>query len=183
MTNHELLQQIEDVLSQEKVNCHIVDSSKENPQPRLLVFLGNDYQNRERILEITAKPQFFTGLPNRPEQASKEYVYVQFEVSFPFKVVEEALQDTSSLLLFINRMIDLPGLELDELNNRLFYRYVCLSPRLQEDSFLYISILGLIMMVLDLFTETIEKIASGQATFNQLLEQMIEISNALQKQK
>lgn len=182
MTNHEqLLKEIASVLERERMASYILEATEENALPRLLVFLGNDYQNRERLLAITAQRQFFTGLPHRTEQRSREYVQINFEVAFPFPVLETAIPEIASLLLFINRTIDLPGLEMDELNNKVLYRYVLLAPRIEDEAVLYLSIVGLIMMILDLFTETIEKIASGKATFNQLLEKMLEVSKVIKE--
>lgn len=181
MPSNEMLDQIQAVLEREKVNCFLAEAAEGKSQPRLLAFLGNDYKNRERFLEIMALPQISTGMPHRQKEAKQDYIYVQFEFAFPFEVVEKAVSDISNVLHFVNRMIDLPGFEFDELNDKVFFRYVHLASKIEEDSFLYISILGLIMMALDLFTETLEKIATGQATFDQLLEQMIEVSKALQK--
>lgn len=178
MNSHELLKHLAAIFEQERMHGTIIDAGVDK---KLIVFLGNDYQNRERILEISAKPQLFTGLPHRPESTGKEYVHITFEVAFPFSVVDTAVLDVSSLLLFINRIVELPGLELDELNGKVFYRYVFLAPGIDEGPFIYLSITGLIMMLLDLFTEAIEAIATGQATFDQLLDQIQELSRVLEK--
>lgn len=167
------LQKTENLLNNEAVDCTLLDASEEVPYDRLIVYLGQDYKERERILEITAQEQKFDGLPNKPKKQSMDYVRVQFQVAFPFACDEGTIHEVTSLLLFINRLIELPGLEINELDNRLFYRHVLLTSGSDLDTPLCLTIIGLIMMVLDVFTETIEKIATGQSTFNELLEEML----------
>lgn len=178
MNTDSYLEELEQLFKSEKINCYTVNAS-EGIQPHILAYLGNDYQNRERTLKVTPVPQFFAGLPNKPQDTHKQYAQIQFEYSFPFTIHEDHMADVASLLLFINHMIDMPGLEMDELNNKVLYRYVFLTSQVNEEAFLLVSILGTIMMILDLYTEAIEKIASGQKTFNQLLEQILEASKLL----
>lgn len=170
MSPDDILKQIASILSPEKVETAYIPASEGAIQPRLIAFLGNDYQKRERILTITAQEQV---LPNKEKS---EYIRVQFQITFPFQMQDKAVFEVGSLLHLINRLMELPGFEMDELENKLFYRYVLLSHHPEQVPTLYISILGLIMMILDLFTETIEKIAAGQSTFNDLLEEILEIS-------
>jgi len=96
-----------------------------------------------------------------------------------FDVNTKTAFETSSLLHFINHLLELPGFEFDEIENKLNYRYVLLSTRPSEAPYLYISILGIIMMVLDMFEETIEKVATGEMTFNEILKQIINVSNEI----
>lgn len=184
MKDSATLQQIASMLSSEKVDCSIVGSTEDHGAvPHLSVFLGKDYQDRERILSINAQEQVLAGLPNKPDQKRSQYIRVQFQVALPFQVKENAVFEVASLLHLINHTVELPGFELDELNNKVFYRYVLLSTSPDTNPTLYISILGLIMMLLDLFTESIEKLATGQGSFNDLLKQILEISTQIQEKK
>lgn len=183
MQSIEILKQIASILEQGQANVTLVEASNDFPYPRLLVFLGNDYKNRERILALSAQGQSLVGLPGKHEMKSTEYIRVQFQTTFPFLMKDNAVFEVGSLLHFINHVVELPGFEMDELDNKIFYRYVLLSSRPDTNPTLYFSILGLIMMLLDLFTEAIEKLATGEASFNEMLEQMIELTRQIQPNK
>lgn len=159
------LQHIQALYSQEELDCTLLSASQEVPYERLIVYLGTDHKERERILEITAAEQ-------QLDDTEEPILRIQFQIAFPFSYKNSAVHEVSSVLLFINRMIELPGLELSEEQNRLYYRYVLLTSAKDVTRTLILAITGIITMILDLFADTIEKIACGQATFNNLLEDM-----------
>lgn len=171
MNAHDILKQIADIITPERVDHAFIEPTAEIEYPRLIVFMGNDYQNRERILTITAQEQPLAGSSKHKES----YVRVQFQITLPFQMQDKAVFEIGSLLHLINHMMELPGFEMDELENKLFYRYVLLGTTPDKNPSVYISILGIILMILDLFTEPIEKIATGQSTFNDLLEQILDL--------
>ncbi|WP_154017855.1 hypothetical protein [Candidatus Protochlamydia phocaeensis] len=145
---------------------------------RLLVFLGFDYKQRERIVEIIAREQQFDQAFKKTA-APDHYFLIQFQIQLPFEVQELASNQVASLILFLNQLLDWPGFELNELNNRVSYRYVWLIKQTALDEYLITNIIGNLMLCLDMFTETIEHIATSQATFNELLEQILQFSSQI----
>lgn len=174
-----VLEQIEKFLEKEQFDCSLVNSSEDVPYDRLLVFLGLDYEKREQILEIIAQEQLTDPLvKSSPEES---YYRIQFQIPLSFKVEDLALNQVASLILFLNQLVDFPGLELHELNNQVIYRYVWLTKGSGIDSKLIISITGIIMLLLELFTASIERLALGKSTFNELLEEVIKIAKSHKK--
>lgn len=176
MKEQEELRQIEMMLQQEGYNCSLEPYSKAPPFGRLLVFLGNDHQDRERILEIT------TQIQELGEALSEQsYLRIQFELSLPFTVKPFMTNDVNSLFAFLNRMLELPGFELDEMNDLLFFRYVLLTSKEKVDALLLKGIIGLILMHVEIFSKPIEHVATGDNTFNDVLENVLEITETLGK--
>lgn len=172
MKAEDLLKHIGSLLTSEKVDNTFIAASEAQPTPMLAAYVGNDYKNRERSVAIFAQPQTLKLAPNKLLNKEGTYIRVQFQLVFPFQTTDQTASDTATVLHFINRVLELPGFEMDELQNRVLYRYVWLTDYPGNDSTLIISILGLIAMTLDLFTESIEKIASGESTFNELLKEI-----------
>lgn len=180
MKELELLQEIEKMLKEEEMDCSIEPDVKAPPFGRLLVFFGNDTQGRERILEITAQDQLLGELITSPEKAST-FTRVQFEVALPFYIKDYTSNEINSLLAFLNRMLELPGFEFDEFNSRIFYRHVMLTARKDIEKPLIMGIMGVIRMLLDLFSETIEQVGEGKQTFEDLLGEVIKAAEGMAK--
>ena len=173
MNEMEILKSLEKMYKEEEMDCSIEPDLKSPPFGRLFLYLGEDSLSRERILEITAQAQDLGESLKTPPQEPR-FARVQFEVALPFEVKETASADTASLLAFLNRMLELPGYEFDEVNGKVYYRYVLLTEQSKLDKSLIMGITGVIRFLLELFTDSIERIAEEKNTFNELLEQMLE---------
>lgn len=181
MNEREFLTQFEQTLKLEEFDCSLVEANEVIPYQRLLVFLGLDKKERERILEITAlKQEFIKGL-DLSESHGSDLFRVQFQVGFPFNIQSEATAQIASLICYLNRQIELPGFEMNEIDLQLFYRYILLYGEKKFNKQLCISIVGLIMLLLELFTSTLERVSSGEATFNDLLEEIIKIAHQIKQ--
>lgn len=170
-----MLRHIQSLLEKEQLECSLVNGTEQSPTDHLLVFLGVDPNtNQEQILEITAQEQALDTKPTKSH--SKEYFRIQFHYFFPFPIDDLALNQVGSLLHFLNQTLDFPGLELNELENRISYRYVWLTKGNHIDSTLLICIISVIKFILTLFSGSIERLATGKTTFNELLKEIIEIA-------
>lgn len=180
MNEHQYLERLEKLMSSENLDCALLDKTDEIPYDRLLIYLGNDYKMRERVMEITLQEQEFgESLKKQPEK--KSYLRIQFQVPLSFQIRELFTQQVASLLLFLNRYLELPGLEMSEVDSKIFYRYVLLTDADAFDNKICLAIVGFITLILEVFTETIEKIADGSKTFNELLEDVIKITKEIEK--
>lgn len=179
MDELQFLKNFQEMLKTEEYDCVLIERTEENPYDRLLVFLGLDEKDREKILEITALKQELipgAGLSGEKEPA---FFRVQFQVGFPFSMLPESSTQVSSLVCYLNRLIELPGFEMNEIDLQLFYRYVLLYGEEKFNKKLFASIVGMIMLTTELFGSTLEKLSSGEMTFNAILEQIIEIGRQI----
>jgi len=169
-----ILKEIQKILEKNEFICSFFQMDNQAPFDRLLVFLGLDLKKRERMLEVIAVEQ-----PIPPEyilpQSTPLPSRIQFRTELPFQIQDIALNQVASLLLFLNQLVDLPGFELDELNGKVFYRYVWVIHPHLIDATLMMSIMGAVMLNLSLFSETIESLADGKVSFNDLLSQITQL--------
>lgn len=169
-----MLKQIQQYLEKEKFECSRVGVTEQIPFDRLLVFLGLDGKKREQILEITAQEQIFNESGDKKGHVPV-YYRLQFHYLFPFAIQDLALNQVGSLILFLNQMSDFPGLELNELENQISYRYIWLAKDSGVDESLILSIIGIIKLTLELFTNSLERLAQGEVSFNDLLKEVVEL--------
>lgn len=171
-----VLEGIKKILDQEEFACSLSSATEEAPFERLSVFLGLDAKKRERLLEVLAGQEQVSPEFTLPEATSFPY-RIQFRAQLPFKVENLALNQVASLLLFLNQFIDLPGFELDELEGQVVYRYVWIAESTSINKPLILSIMGYIMLNLSMFSETIESLAEGKVSFNDLLSQIVKLAD------
>lgn len=181
MKEIEYLNRFQSYLDTSELDSTVLEGDENVPHDRLVIYGGQDYQRRERLIEVTTQIQQLGQ--NLGSKSQVEYIRVQFQLTLPFKVVEFAAKDTASLLLFLNKMIELPGWEFNELEDRIDYRYVLLTKADGVDEDLFAGIIGLILLLAQLFTEVIEQIASGKKSFNDLMEEVVQIANKAEKSK
>lgn len=179
MNEHEFLLRFEKTLREEEYDCSLVEATDTVPYERLITFIGLDEKERERILEVTVlKQEFFKGLVEGEKEGS-DFFRVQFQVFFPFNIEPSASNQVASLICYLNRLVELPGFDMDEINLQVSYRYVFLYGEKGFNKKLFTSLVGFIMLTIELFGATLEKVATGETTFNQLLEQIIEIAKKM----
>lgn len=181
MNEHKFLTEFQKILSDEEYDCSLVEATEAVPYERLLVFLGLDEKDRERMLEVSALKQEFVKGFESTESDGSDFFRIQFQVGFPFTIQPRASAQMGSLVCYLNRLIELPGFEMNEIDLQLSYRYVLMYGEKGFNKKLCISIVGLIMLLLELFGSTLEKVAIGETTFNELLEEIIAISQNLKE--
>lgn len=181
MKEHEFLEHFEKILKEEEFDCSLIMATEEVPYERLLIFLGVDEKERERILEVTALKQAFINGLDPSESHEPDFFRIQFQTILPFSVSHEATSQVSSLICYLNRLIELPGLEFDEIRLQVFHRYILLYGEEKFNKKMFLSLVGLIMLLLELFSSTLEKVASGETSFNELLEQIIHMAQRIKQ--
>lgn len=168
-----MLHRFQRFLNADKFDYSLEEATEEIPYERLLLFIGSDTKERGRVVEITATEQLFS-LENKE---LPRYWRVQFLFTFPFKMEPEAAQQVGSLLHFLNRQIDLPGFEMSEIDDLITYRHALLVHDKGIDKRVFQGTLGMMMLVLDLFGDTIERVATGEMTFDELLQSILDIAS------
>jgi hypothetical protein len=173
-----VLEKIKKILDEKEFESTLAQATEQFPSDRLLVFMGLDVKGRERMVEIVAGQQQVSPEFILPKAATLPY-RLQFRVQLPFEVQDIALNQVASLILFLNQFIDLPGFELNELEGKVLYRYVWIIQPSSIDETLIMSIMGSIILNIGMFSETIESLTDGKMSFNDLLSQIIKISDAV----
>ncbi|MEI8365607.1 MAG: hypothetical protein WCF65_04230 [Parachlamydiaceae bacterium] len=159
------------------LNC-LVEKSGEEGYPstapsRLLIFAGFDSKNRQRKITIT-EDAIETGseLSPNPEERNRRYVRMQLDAPFPFTVKDTAMADVAQFLHFLDLQIELPGFYLNHFENVVLYRSVHITNVEHVPLKIYVSILGVILFCLDTFGPSIERLASEEISFVDLLQEL-----------
>lgn len=151
-------------LLEDQWSCSITSPLAKGIGEKLNVSLGEDANGRSRILEITAFDQ---------PLAQENYYRIQFVIHFPYQVQMMALNQTASLILFLNQLMPYPGLEMNELNNQLLYRYVWLTKKSTIEKPIILGLIGIMVMNLNTYSAMIEEVATGRLTFDEILQKII----------
>lgn len=140
---------------------------------KVIVYAGKDGKDRLQLIEISASgtegPEKSKGFKESPFQSSFR---IQIDANFPFNVADIALSDVAQFLHFINLQVELPGFYLDHLNDRILYRYVHLMEGDKPPKQLVLAVIGIALFLQDVFGQTFERLATGQATFPSLMEEI-----------
>ena len=143
--------------------------SYQNGNPEILsVILSRDSQQRERLLQIDMVDPKLMNPYDQPLHTDLP-ARVQFRIELPFSIEDIALNQVGSLLHFLNQIMEFPAFILDELNGKITYRYVWIAPLSMITSSTLLTIFGMMMLNLDLFSDIIESLADGTSTFDELL--------------
>lgn len=168
-----ILQQLEQDLVAIGYDCSFELHSEVLTQDRLLIYLGADEKEREQILTITAIQQEMGD--DLRETPPPPYYHLQYEIQLPIQVTDGAIPDLACTLFFINRRIELPAFELDEVERTVFFRNVQLIQEYHKE--IVLGIIGLIQIYLKFYSECIEQIAIQSKTHTELLEEVLELAN------
>ena len=177
-----LLHWFQKILNENKIDCSIIDPTEKIPYPRALISLGVDTKERPKILEVIIQEQENgeSVLPSG-KGLKKGLLRIQFQAQLPFSIAKLAVNEVSHLLHFLNRFLELPGFEMSELDDQIFFRYIWFTTKTALTPDLALSIIGIILMNLDLFALSIENVSSGKKTYSQLLEDMLHSTQQLNK--
>ncbi len=177
MVEFEILNKLETILVQEDYDCAIEPATDEFPMPQLLVHLGLDSKERERTLMIiTDEPEPETGLNGKEHATIQPISTIQFTVPLPFNFTDDTHHDVLSIVCFINSMVELPGFEIEEMEDSVHFRYVLITQINSITPVLINSVISAITLLLDLFSDLLEKVALGEATFEELVQTLLEIA-------
>lgn len=171
MNEKQLLQKLGQFMKEEGFDSTLIEASEKAPWDLLLLYMGQDEKKRERLLEVVAKRQ---ELGQGFKNGEKSYFHVSFGFKFPFLCQNSHLYDLGSAILWLNRSLDLPGFEMSELEGRPLYRYVLLCPE-EVDKKMIMALCGAITLYLSLYSDLIENICTGTKSFNQTLQEILEL--------
>lgn len=156
------LEQIKERLHAWGYASALLAENDERPFPVLAVPLELDAAERPRELTITLIPQ--SGIDQQ---------LVQWQARFPFQVLPGAAADVARLVAMINAHIEVPGIQYDEVEGELSYRYTLLDAGENTSPLLLSTTLGHCLVVLDFYGGVLETVATGKRGFIDVVEQVV----------
>lgn len=172
MNNNKILQSIKEDLEKEGLDCFIECFDSLLPK-KLLIYTGEDTKKRTQLIEIKV---YVTELQQKFSQDTPNAVLsVQIDAFFPFIVEDVAMPDVAQFLHFLNLQVEVPGFYLNYLDNKILYRHVLLSENDHVPKRIVMSLIGLSIFFQDVFGETLERLAGGQASFIDLMQEIQQV--------
>lgn len=166
------LKSLEAMLTEAGYDSIHIEGEGEEIRDFLQVFLGTDEESRERTLQISLAEDWI-DLGGASSSSESQLLKVEFYAPIIVELDDLAAEQLSSLLHFINRMIDLPGFLFDETEGRVAYRFVHLTESSVKDFRLIQVMVGAIKMFLELFGGVIGEVAQGKKTFDDILDVLV----------
>lgn len=169
MEEHDILKKVDQWTKLEALEGGFFEPDGRFPYPRLILLAGSSKQETAYFLEITCLSQVLN-----PESTSNIY-RLSFNIKFPFKVAPGLTSQTASLIALLNKFLDLPGFEMDEANDDLFYRYVLLLSQEGLNKDLILGIIGNIMLTVQMHIDPIRSVASGEVSYDELIAKTLQL--------
>ena len=165
MTN---LEAVKSSLQADEFDCSIIG---ENENAQLALFLGQDHRDRERILSIQPIEQVM------PPEQCPDFTLIELRYTFPFSLTDHATADTARLVAMFNHGAEVPGFECDEIDGKIHYRHVLFSDGKDLNFTTIKSLIGVILVMLDLYSAALEEVATGKTTFIEIMGSLVKTAN------
>lgn len=149
-------------LKEAGLQSDLIEPSNDVPIGVLLVPLTLDSQQRDRYLT-------FSFIPSSSEQGLEHVRLLQIYTKVPVSLKEGNLESAEKLLLAINCHLAIGHYSIRE-DGELYYRYVwCASGSTILNKNEMLEIIDLFLLMLDMFAEVIDGVASGQVELSTAL--------------
>jgi hypothetical protein len=171
MNTTEILKNIGLAFEESNYPINYIDSGEKIiPERTLVVIMGGDDDGRGYVLHLVV----LKGDPEQKEILPSENLFIHLFIPFPFRSEEASSRDVGSLLHYLNRMLDLPGLGIDELENLIFYKYVfkCRKGTFELDEI--VDSVRMMAIRMEILSSTIELIASGEQSIAEYFAEIAE---------
>ena len=93
---------------------------------------------------------------------------LQMIVFLPIQYTEKSIGEVARLLHWINQAIDLPGFGMEEGGKTVFYRLMLPAIGMEFDDKMLEPFLGAMRNVCETFYPSLQKVAAGEVTFDQM---------------
>ena len=164
---------IKNILDRVGLDSILQHADEKTPQERLMVYGGKDSHQRDLHMVLTAQTiEMSQQVSKDSDERAKAYVRIQLDANFPFLVEDMAMAETAQFLHLLNLQVEVPGFYLNYLDNTILYRYVLLADREHIPQKILLSIIGVAMFFQDVFGQALERLAKGQVTFVELLQEI-----------
>lgn len=168
MDTNQVLEKLQQIFSEEGVDCMIQEPLEEAQVPVFVMDSGKDSQGRSKTLQINVSD----AMLSMESSEIHHWFRLQFDSVYPFTVKDEALSDIAQLLHLINLELEFPGFVLDYKSSQIVYRFVWVCHGNQIESVPLINYVGYIMFIQEVFSQAIEELAQDKRDLISILEEI-----------
>lgn len=167
------LNEIKTFLDSLRYPSHIVAPTEGIPTDQLAVVLEPDEFQRGRLLIIRSLPQDLSTMDGLLgiTSSKRSYREIHLIVTLPFYVSEEKMAETARTILLINKGLAIKGFELSEADRLIFFHHAFVVPEDDLDARILLSLFGMIEILLETLSQTIESVATGKQPLAEIIRQ------------
>ncbi len=166
------LKSLKQFLESQDMKCTFIPKSEEIPIDQVFVYMGQDDSDRDLLLQIRVVEQELEGVELQGvTKKNMSYHHMHFLVNLPLKINEHCIGDVARMVLLLNKSLSVPGFEFSEVDRMVYYRYVLMTSGGRFNGNIVMSIIGMIMFNIDVFSKTIEDVGTGARTLVEVVEE------------
>ena len=168
MVIHCSLDGLENFFKKESINCYKESDSVEFPTDYLVIDTAVDEKGRPQLIQLYVLNR---DIPGKVSQANdREANFIQIKYIYPFEFQAEAVNEIARYVLLINKTLDFLGFCMSEVDSKIFFRCDLSCKKTLIDTELLKGMLGYILLAVDSFCPTMEKLATQEITFQTVLD-------------
>ncbi|MDP1835808.1 MAG: hypothetical protein Q8K75_07755 [Chlamydiales bacterium] len=169
---------LQEYLSSLDIESFVLPASDLAAVDQLDVPIGADEQNRQRrIVVMVDKEQTDEeeGEQQDDEEKADAVHIVKFLGVMPIEVKPELVSDVARMVCFLNHIADIPGFLLSEPLTSVYFLYGLACPGGVIDPKQFVSTLGLVGTMVDLYQPFIENVSTGKTPVDKVIAGEIEM--------
>lgn len=179
MMSRSVLEEFEKFLTHYGYLSILHDSKDPTAIPTLVITIPKDQKDRERFIQVRIEEAALTTPLDLKGKVNSESL-VQFHSILPFTVPQDNMWEVLRILNFINKTLATPCFVLEDRLGKIICRYSFLKPERQMSSETFISLLSMVHLWLDAFSESIEEVANGKSMTEVIENRIKDLTNPSQ---
>lgn len=174
------LPSIKEFLEKETIICSIEKGVGEFPVDYLMIDMGEDEKGRPQRIELFAvqkeipETEDTSGRPKSDKTKGGDkpnFLHIQYFL--PFKFRDESVNNIARFLLLINKTLEFTGFGMSEVDRLVYFRNDLFCDRSKVNTELLNGLLGYVLLIVDSFSPTIERLALQESTFQEIIDQAL----------
>jgi hypothetical protein len=157
----------------------VLPADEIKPIAEMLCLIDVDEHEREYILQIMYANELSES--QGFERKKTDIILLQFTINLPFIVEENCRVDTALLLHFLNIQMPIGQFIFSDLERSIVFRGGLTHVDETIASWLVVEAINMIRFFVGRFREFIEPVASGNTTYSQVMQNLIEQGRRLQE--
>lgn len=166
---------IKEFLKTQSTDVKMEKASQEMPLDHLVLRFGVDERNRPQSMSLYVVEKELGSLTAQKKMGTKA-TFIHLYMELPTHIQDEAVGDIARYILLINKALEFEGFGMSEVDRMIYFRHDLHCSQKQLSDEMLMGLIGYILLIVDTFLPHFERIASGEATFVETVEQVMKQS-------
>lgn len=164
------VKQFQEYLASLDIESEVASATELSPVEQLEVHIGNDEEGRPRAIVVMIDK----GIESELEEEDAVHI-VKYLGIMPLEIKKELVPDVARMVSYVNHVSDIPGFLVSEPLSSVYFLYGLACPGGVVEPRQFVSTLGIIGSLIDLYQPFIEKVSRGELSIDKVLSGEIEM--------